>query len=269
MNDTASVFKGSMPQFYDRYLGPYLFRPYAADLAGRFSDLPSGRLLETACGTGIVTDALAGAVPAAVEVVATDLSPQMIAYAAEKKFPPNVSFREANAQALPFEDASFERVGCQFGVMFFPDKPQAYREAHRVLKPGGRFVFNVWDGFERNELPRIAAQALAELFPHDPPSFVRRVPYGYNDVNAIALALRDAGFTRSSVEAVNKVIQVPSARDYAIGACQGGPARAEIEALDAGRLDRATDAVTRALEKHFGSGPIEAKSQALIFTAWR
>jgi hypothetical protein len=107
------------------------------------------------------------------------------------------------------------------------------------------------------------------LFPHDPPSFVRRVPYGYNDANAIEQALRAAGFTRSSVETVHKVIQVPNARDYAIGACHGGPARAEIEALDAGRLDRATDAVTRAVEKHFGSGPLEAKSQALVFTAWR
>lgn len=268
-NSAGSIFKGSMPEFYDRYLGPYVFKPYAADIAGRFSNLRTGRLLETAAGTGIVTAALARAVSAAIEIVATDLSPEMISYAAKETTYPNVTFREANAQALPFEDASFDAMACQFGVMFFPDKSQAYREAHRVLKPGGRFVFNVWNGLENNDLPRTGAQALAELFPHDPPSFMRRVPYGYHDVPAIEHALRDAGFARSSVEVVNKLIRIPSARDYAIGSCQGGPARAEIEARDAGQLERASDAVTLACEKRFGSGPIEAKSQALVFTAWR
>jgi SAM-dependent methyltransferase len=212
---------------------------------------------------------LATVVHADVEIVATDLSTEMIDYAAKRNSRQNVTFRQADAQALPFEDSSFEAMACQFGMMFFPNKPQAYREACRVLKRGGRFVFSVWDRIEENELPHTQSQALAQLFPGDPPSFVRRVVFGYNDAHDIERALRDAGFARSAVAVLSKHVKCPSARDYAIGSCHGGPARAEIEVRDSGRLDRATDAVTASLEKRFGSGPITAKSQALVFTAWR
>src|SRR6266851_4775897 len=145
-NDT--VFAGSIPQFYDQKLGALLFAPYAADMAMRVRSLSSGRLLETAAGTGIVTRQLATHLPPDVEIVATDLNQPMLDYAAAQPGLQRVKWQQADALALPFPDASFDAVVCQFGVMFFPDRTKAYREARRVLRPGGHLVFNVWDRIE-------------------------------------------------------------------------------------------------------------------------
>jgi SAM-dependent methyltransferase len=256
-----------MPAFYDRYLGPVLFAPYAPDLARRLADIGSGRVLEIAAGTGIATAALAAALPSSVEIVASDLSEVMLQFAAAKRIAPNIVFRQADAQALPFVDASFGAAACQFGVMFFPDKARAHREIRRVLRPGGRFVFSVWDRIEENELALTSSAALAALFPQDPPSFVRRVPFGYYDRAAIEAELREARFAQVEVDVVAKRLHVPSVADYAVGACQGGPARGEIEARDPEGLGMATAAVADAYRQRFGRDPIVARSQALVFTA--
>lgn len=260
-------FKGAMPAFYDRYLGPISFAPYAAETAARVKALGPRRVLETACGTGIVTYAMRDALPENVEIVATDLSPAMVDFAAAKQPDARISWQQADAQKLPFPDRSFDVVVCQFGVMFFPDKPQGLREAKRVLAPKGRFIFTAWDGLENNELPRINAEAVAELFPDDPPTFMQRVPYGYHDQATIMAQLRDAGFATVNIDIVQKNPDVASARDYAIGSCQGGPLRNEIEQRDPGGLERATDAAASALEKRFGLGPFTVTTQALVVTA--
>jgi SAM-dependent methyltransferase len=163
----------------------------------------------------------------------------------------------------------FDVVACQFGVMFFPDKAKAYREAARVLKPGGRFAFNVWDSLASNEFPGVISHALAALFPKDPPRFLERTPYGYHDTAAIEAALSDAGFSDVEVEAVERVSRAPSPRDPAIGFCQGSPLRAEIEARDPAGVEKATDAAAQALAQRFGPGPIEGRICAQIFTARR
>lgn len=264
---TEVLFKGAMPAFYDRYLGPIAFAPYAAEMAARVKALAPRRVLETACGTGIVTYAMRDALPGNVEIVATDLSQAMVDFAAAKEPKARITWQQADAQKLLFPDGSFDVVVCQFGVMFFPDKPQGLREARRVLVPGGRFIFTAWDGLENNELPRINANAIAELFPDDPPTFMQRVPYGYYDQAAIRAQLRDAGFAEVTIGIVQKMPDVASARDYAIGSCQGGPLRNEIEARDPGGLERATDAAARAVEKRFGLGPFTVTTQALVVTA--
>ena len=150
MQSGDTVFAGSIPEIYDRYLGPALFDPYAADLARRVADITSGALLETAAGTGRVTRVLARALPDAVSIVATDLNQAMLDFAVAQPGGDRVSWRQADALALPFEDAGLDAVLCQFGAMFFPDKVAAYREALRVLKPAGRFLFNIWDMIEAN-----------------------------------------------------------------------------------------------------------------------
>jgi len=172
MPQTDAVFSGSIPAFYDRYLGPLLFEPYADDLARRLTDLTSGRVLETAAGTGIVTRMLVRALPGTVAIVATDLKQPMLDFAAAQAGVERVEWRQADALSLPFEGGSFDAVVCQFGVMFFPDKRAAHREARRVLKPGGRFVFSVWDRLEENELSQIVNDTIAALFPGDPPGFL-------------------------------------------------------------------------------------------------
>jgi SAM-dependent methyltransferase len=264
MNDP--LFKGSMPAFYDRYLGPVSFLPYATEMAQRIKVFDPKQLLETACGTGLVTYAIADALPN-TEVMATDLSQPMLDFAAAKRSDSAIVWRQADAQALPFDGGSFDAVVCQFGVMFFPDKAKGFSEARRVLKVGGRFLFAVWSDLERNELPRVNAGAIATMFPDDPPTFMRRVPYGYNDENTICAQLREAGFTDILIDRVNKTLNVPSAHDYAYGATQGGPLRNEIEKRDPKSLDRATEIATEAIAKHFGSSSFSVTSQALFITA--
>src|SRR5690606_15782855 len=138
----------------------------------RLRHIRHGRILETAAGTGIVTRALAEKLTSNVAIMATDLNQAMLDLAATRFAAPNVEWRQVDAQSLPFEDGAFEAVACQFGVMFFPDKQAAYREALRVLKPGGPLVFSVWDRLEANEVSRIVAESVARQFPEDPPRFI-------------------------------------------------------------------------------------------------
>jgi SAM-dependent methyltransferase len=180
-----------------------------------------------------------------------------------------IEWRQADALALPFEEQSFDVVACQFGAMFFPDKVQGYKEASRVLKAGGQFVFNVWDRISENEFADVVTQALATLFPDDPPRFMARTPHGYHDAARIRDDLTAAGFTGISVDAVEARSRAASARDVAIAYCQGTPLRTEIEARDADGLERATQHATEALARRFGDGAVDGRIRALAITATR
>lgn len=262
MTATDTVFAGSIPALYHQLLGPLLFEPYAWDLAGRAGALEPAHILETAAGTGIVTGALMKEAPRA-EIVATDLNQAMLDVAAGRIMSWRVAFRQADAQSLPFADASFDAIVCQFGVMFFPDRLAAYREARRVLKPGGRFLFNAWDRIELNPVSAAVAGAVAALFPDDPPGFLERTPFGYHDKARIEADLRAAGFAAIFGETVRKSSRVV-ARDAATGLCHGSPLRAEIEARDPARLDEAVEAAAAALADRDGA---EAPMSAHVFIA--
>ena len=269
MGANDKVFAGSIPEMYDRLMVPLIFEPYARDLAGRVAAMQPRQVLETAAGTGVVTRALASRLPADARIVATDLNPPMIEHAAGRLKDERVEWKQADALALPFEDQRFDAVVCQFGAMFFPDKTQGYREAHRVLKPGGRFFFNVWDRIEANEIADVVTQTLAEVFPDDPPRFMARTPHGYHDVEAIRAELRAAGFANVAVEPVEARSPAPSPREAALAYCQGTPLRNEIEARDASRLDEATERAAEALARRFGTGAVEGSIRAFVFTATR
>ena len=266
MVSSDTVFAGSIPELYDRCLGPFLFEPYAADLAERAAALAPRRILETAAGTGIVTAALARALPEA-EIVATDLNPDMLEIAAAKPISPRVTFAPADAQALPFPESRFDLVVCQFGAMFFPDRVAAFAEALRVLAPGGAFLFNVWDRLEANPASQAVSEAVAALFPDDPPGFLTRVPFGYHHKARIEADLRQAGFSAVEAATVAKRSR-GAASDVAPGLCQGSPLRSEIEARAPGRLDEATRAAVAALVGRHGD-PVDAAMSAHVFTARR
>src|SRR6266404_4632332 len=136
-NATDKFFAGSIPKLYESYLVPLIFEPYAADIAGRLASRSPGRVLEIAAGTGVVTRALVSTLPDRTAIVATDLNQTMLDQAAVTGTRRPVEWRQADAMQLPFTDGAFDAVVCQFGVMFFPDKPKAFAEARRVLKPGG------------------------------------------------------------------------------------------------------------------------------------
>jgi len=262
---TEAVFAGSMPSIYDRCLGNGRFRPFAVDLVSR---VPAGaaRILEVAAGTGVVTAELVRALPDAA-IVASDLNPPMLDFAASKVTSPRVRFQRADAQSLPFGDADFDALLCQFGVMFVPDKPAMYAEMHRVLEPGGRLLFNVWERLEANQVPMIIAESVAAAFPDDPPNFSTRIPHGYHDAAVIEPALRAAGFTDVNFETVRLTSRHESAYEAAFGACQGTPIRGEIEERDPARLDEVTDATAAAITARFGAGPVISELTAIVVTA--
>jgi ubiquinone/menaquinone biosynthesis C-methylase UbiE len=270
MAGTDKLFAGSIPEIYDLFLVPLIFETYALDLAKRLVGTEPRNILETAAGTGVLTREIAKRLPAEARLVATDLNQPMLDRAmARQPDDGRIAWRQADALALPFADQSFDVVACQFGVMFFPDKVQGFEEARRVLKPGGRFVFNVWDHIAENDFACIVTDALAELFPDDPPRFMARTPHGHYDVERIRDELSTAGFGTISVDAVDGRSRAASPRDAAVAYCQGTPLRNEIEARDAARLEEATTYAAEALARRFGEGAIEGRIRAFVITAIR
>jgi SAM-dependent methyltransferase len=265
MSDIDKVFAGSIPKLYDTYLVPLIFAPYAADLVERLATRKLGSVLEIAAGTGVVTRAMASALPESVAIVATDLNQAMLDHAAAVGTKRAVEWRQADAMKLPFPDHSFDAVVCQFGVMFFPDKPKAFAEARRVLKPGGVFLFNVWDRLADNEFADTVTTALASVFPQDPPRFMARTPHGYHERATIERDLASGGFTSAAqIATVTARSRAPSPREPAIAYCQGTPLRSEIEARDGSRLGEATDVTTKAIGERFGNGAVDGKIQAHV-----
>ena len=266
MSESDKVFAGSVPENYDRYLVPLIFESFAQDIAQRVAALSPSAVLETGAGTGVVARALTPRLSPDASYVVTDLNQQMLDYAVTRQVADSrISWRKADAQALPFEDAAFDLVCCQFGVMFFPDRQLGYREAKRVLKPGGCFLFNVWDRIEENVFANDVTNALAEVFPSDPPRFLARTPHGYCDVGAIERDLRNAGFSASPTAITrSERSRASSARSPAMGYCQGTPLRSEIESRDPTILDHATRVAEEAIAERFGRGMVDGKMQAHI-----
>ena len=262
------AFTGTVPETYERYLVPLIFHPYAKDMAERMKKIGAHEALETAAGTGVATRAIWPVLPGSARLVVTDLNEAMLDVArATLPQDARIEWRQADALALPFADQSFDAVVCQFGVMFFPDKAQGFREARRVLTPSGKFLFSVWSGISENEFADVVTAALAEMFRDDPPRFLARTPHGYHDTAAIRSEVLAAGFSNVAFETVGHVSRCGSPRDAAVAYCQGTPLRSEIVARDPSGLERATEQAAEALARRFGAGPIEGRIQAMVFTA--
>ncbi|MBI5277115.1 MAG: class I SAM-dependent methyltransferase [Burkholderiales bacterium] len=270
MEQSDSVFAGSIPELYDRYLVPLIFEPYARDLTARVMQRKPATVLEIAAGTGVVTRELAATLPASTIIVASDLNQPMLDQAAAIGTARPIDWRQADAMQLPFEDRSFDVVACQFGVMFFPDKARAFSEARRVLRPGGVFLFNVWDSIEENDFIRAVAAAHDTLFPDAPPRFMQRGPHGYADTTLIAQDLARGGFERRpEITTLPARSRAESPRHPAIGYCQGSPLRMELESKGPGMLEKATDAAAEAIARKFGAGRVEGAIQAHVVVAER
>ncbi len=268
MAESDKVFAGAIPERYDTLMVPLIFAVYADDLAELVAASSPGAVLETAAGSGAVTRALAPKLGAHARYVVTDLNQPMLDYAAARQGPDRrIEWQQADALDLPFADALFDVVCCQFGAMFFPDRVAGYAQARRVLRPGGRFVFNVWDRIEENAFADEVTQAVAALFSQDPPRFLARTPHGYHDKALIREELQRAGFTDIAIETRSEVSRAPSARAVAIAYCQGTPLRNEIEARDASLLERATDLAAQEIARRHGEGPVSGKIQAHVVVA--
>ena len=251
-----------MPDAYDRHLAPVLFRPFARDLARRAAGLRPARVLEIAAGTGVLTAELLAASPT-TQVTATDLNPAMVATGAQRV--PQARWEPADASDLPFADGAFDLVVCQFGVMFLPDKPRAYREFARALTPGGRVLVSTWDRLETHAFDRAVVEALGRVFPGDVPPFLAKVPHGYADAEVVRGHLREAGYVVDLVETVTVEGHAASAADVATGFCTGTPLRGEI--LARGDLEATTRRMRTEMTALLGEGPVSAPMSAHVVLA--
>jgi ubiquinone/menaquinone biosynthesis C-methylase UbiE len=268
MSASDKAFVGSIPDIYDSYLVPLIFHPYAADLAQRAAETAPKQVLETAAGSGVVPRALAPLLAPDARYVVTDLNPPMLDRAKrQQSADARIVWRQADALSLPFGERAFDVVLCQFGAMFFPDRVAGYREARRVLKPGGRFLCVVWDRIEDNPFSQLVTEAAAEIFPKDPPRFLARTPHGYHDREQIARDVRAAGFSTVEISTVTKEGKAPGPSHPAIGFAQGCPLRLEIEERDATKLEAVTELATEMIAKSYGRGAIAGKIQAIVIEA--
>lgn len=266
MEDMELRFTGSVAESYDKMMVPLIFQPYAEELARRAQQWQPARILETAAGTGVVTKALHNALPDA-QIVATDLNQPMIDVASGRIQSDKIHFIQADAQELSFADCEFDLVVCQFGAMFFPDRVRAYSEARRVLRPSGRYLLAIWDRIERNRLSDEAQRALIDLFPDDPPLFMREGPFGYHDPAGIEADLASAGFDTISIETLEMRSLGTSAGEVARAFCYGTPMGVEVEDLRPGSLDEVFPAVERRLSALQGPNGIDEPMSAHIVTA--
>jgi ubiquinone/menaquinone biosynthesis C-methylase UbiE len=267
-HDRNVLFQGSIPENYDRYLGPVLFEPYAQDLAGRLRDKKLNSVLEIACGTGIVTRRLCDALPPTTEIVATDLNDDMFEFARPNlKTAANLRWQQADASALPFGHESFDAIVCQFGLMFVPDKPAAMGEAYRVLRRGGVFLFSVWDAIDVNPFGQIAHTTIASFFDHDPPRFYQ-IPFSLCDSNAVREILENAGFESIELFVETKPCHSKSAREFATGLVRGNPVGGELTERGVDH-EAVIDAIEERLAERFGAAPCQSTMRAIVWQANR
>lgn len=257
----GEAFRHSTPELYDRYMSPLFFEPCAKIVADFAVGFQAERILETAAGTGIVTRAIHQALPTA-SIIATDLNEAMLAVAAKRLRSDRVALQTANAQGLPFDHESFDLVVCQFGIMFFPDRPKANGEAYRVLCSGGHYLVVTFDALDRNPVAKAVGEAVAALFPDDPPKYMEQGPFCYTDPAHIQADLLAGGFTKVEIQTLTALSRAAGAYEAALGICQGGPFRAEIEKRDPQGLDRATNAAAEALRQFEGPGGVQAPMSA-------
>lgn len=266
MPNTPPSFSGSIPENYDRYLGPFIFEPYARHVVERtVSGAPPQSILEIACGTGRVTRHLQKAFPNA-RLVATDFNKDMISIARQLITGTNIEWQTADAQELPFDNHSFDLVIFQFGLMFIPDKPKALTEAHRILTPGGRLLFSTWDSLENNPAFNIADKVVKKYFPIDPPRFFH-LPFSLYDDHQLTAWTKDAGFTNVHTSLVKLTGNSPSAADTASGMLEGSPMYATLNELAPGQLPVIKADLTKSLAEEFGEAPLTSPTRAWVVEA--
>ena len=267
MEEHHNEFVGTIPENYERYFVPMISKDYAEMLADTLDVADGAHVLVTTCGTGVVTRNIARKLDGKSRLTATDFNERMLSQAKLSVGDiASVDYRQADATDLPFDEDSFDAVMCQFGIMFFPDAQKALEEAARVLKPGGKFHFSIWDTLENNGFANFIHNAIGELYPDDPPMFLK-LPYGWRDIGSITTDLQESGFTDIDIAVRPLTTRAQTARHVALGYGMGGPLANDVTKRGTLTLEYVIDALEAAIAKEYGTGPCQAPMQAIQFSA--
>jgi SAM-dependent methyltransferase len=263
----AWTFADSVPRSYQRYLVPVLFQPFAAAMAERVLAETQGHVLETACGTGVVSRRLRAMLPSARSLTSTDVSAAMLEAANEcSQGLQGIEWMQADACELPFENGRFGAVVCQFGLAFVPDPGQALKEAFRVLSPGGRLYFSLWQPPGVNAHSRLFDEVCDRFAGDAVAAEDRDRPYALSNPSLLHELLMGAGFEHACIEALTLRGTSPSAYELAMGAITGTP-RARQLARAKVPLDKVVDSLAHALAMEGGDSPCELFLHALVSVA--
>jgi ubiquinone/menaquinone biosynthesis C-methylase UbiE len=261
-------FTGSIPHHYEECLAPVFFEPYAIEVSKRVNPSSVHLALELACGTGRVTRHLRNVIPSNAKLIASDISPDMLAVAKEKLATLNIDWQIIDAQELPYDDNSVDLLVCCFGYMLVPDRSRAYAEAYRVLTPGGMLLFSTWDKLEVNAASYVY-RTVAKKYLTEPLPETYKLPFSMNDDEEIRRDLQQTGFSQIIIERVEKVSESPTAKEAASGLTQGGMIYNEIMKRNPAWIDEIKETVENELAKQFGTAPMKAPMRALITQAWK
>jgi SAM-dependent methyltransferase len=253
---------------YDHFFGPLFFEPYSIEVVKRIDPSLVSVALEIAAGTGRVTRHIRERIAPSAKLIASDISEEMLAVARKKLGHLNIDWRNIDAQQLPFEDNSVDLIVCCFGYMFVPNKPKAFAEAYRVLKPGGVFLFTTWDKLEHNAVS-YAARSLAEKYLGGPLPESYDLAVSMNDTADIRLLIEEAGFLKSSIEKVEQFSVCPTAKEAATGLVDGGFIFNEIRERNPEKMDEIKNELEKELSEKFGAAPMRAPISAVICQAWK
>jgi len=267
MTEINIPYKKAIPGKYERYLGPYLYEPYAIYTRDRIKGSPQF-VLETAAGTGRVTKHIAEKIGDQAKLIATDINKSMLDIAMKQVNASNVEFLIADSQNLPFPDSSFDCVVCQFGFMFLPDRQKGFNEAWRVLKPGGQFIFVTWDKSENNITLSISQQTVLKYLKGSPPAFYAR-PYSMHNPAELQNHLTVAGFTNAIIERVILYGECPSAMDAAIGFVEGNAIIHEILSEGKDLLDTIKAEIVKKINSQVSIDPVRSELSAWVGEAFK
>lgn len=228
---------GSEAELYERYKVPRMFRPSAELLLDQVPPRPDQRVLDVACGTGIVARLAAMRVGPAGRVFGLDLNAGMIAMArANTPAGTHVEWKQGDAQALPFGDGSFDRLYCQQGLQFFPDKVRALQEFRRVLAPGGVAALSVWSPVDTGSPYNAALAAGLEKYADAKAARLSLVPFTLSDPAVLNKLTCDAGFTGIEIKTVTFIRHVEPTQEWLLQDTAGLPYSTAVSSLSAVEL---------------------------------
>lgn len=255
-------FTGPIPKNYDAVLGPMLFEDYAIDLVNRIDTRRIDYALELCCGTGRVTRHLRKALPSSARLLASDISPDMLSIA-KQNITSGVNWMVFDAQKIPLNDNQVDLVICSFGYMFMPSVVDAFREAHRVLRPEGQLLISTWDKLEFNGASNVHRKVIKKYFGDTLPS-TYKLPFSMNDPDLMGSQIKQAGFSSVKISHVKKNAFCASATEAARGLVEGSSIFNDIMKTNPAWLEEIKSEVTEGLSRLYGSEPMVAPMSAFI-----